>query len=1000
MAYCNSAARVPSPFQRLVRSSAAVALPPAFLAPRIHAQPFSIQTSRPASVSPSQGKSPNAAQNLKGTLRRLGQGSKWSPQAPSKTPAWKDGKTTTIRAWPRRSSSSPDRKRGHVEDRNRQLGFRLRAKKLHDHLIKASQEIEARFRSRASPAQIEADITAALTHFESEMKALRVMIKSKDVLVDPDNAWKSASRIKAPCNAAIRLCVRTGRFERAFRLLNQMKKDSIFPSASTYTILIQGLTKALLAQGKPPSTDREIEAWLQRKEVQRIRELYQDLEKLWKQAFPRYFQRFGAPKPKDALALDKDDFHTLTEQARRNLVSQQASVQEVREFPHLLSNSIGAYIAFLRLTGPDEELDQLFDRLFPSTLIDNMAKGLASDASPQDRLELANRKLSEVLPLGDVSTFSSFLTPAKEPQGADRLAPLQRIWSRFATLMQLERHERLLASRTVPKQRQTLEASHAKGELDVLKSETEPSRFVPDDRYMVDILRHLQPTPNVDPAPKFRLGLSILLQVYGLDLESSADGIIRDPRSFQNVDKFDFHSYIRSDANAVDGLGQPRAQLRDNSVATFALGMLAVPEAWKQLVALFNYLWARDYAEHQVASLQADTVGGILPNASGLGGTLRPASAMRLLWILAEVGDPAGARVALEAMKQASETASSGDQAVQDVGSGRARRLKQTASRSESREALKWKPADICYIRAMRANLIAMLIGPSGLTAATNGVDSSKTTNAKKRTHDAWPEAKSLFIEWCEQRGGSNSIQRSMARWDANNAAVEWDTVASRTRDDARSSKPEKLSLIHADNMHALFLHLARVCAVSEGKTDAAVAREALALLEERVGLEMVVTTTKKLQDEVADSARSGSKEGLLVPSAKVRTLTHLSKVLGLALDTSEHSFAPKADVELWKRIRKMLPAPSESSEIKPPRENRSSNNSRDVRGRHSGGNRLLLSRDDYLELEAEASAEAEDEEAYEVDEVDRNRRGSDRMHRRSRHVEQELERWVRGASS
>ncbi|SPO30019.1 uncharacterized protein UTRI_05858 [Ustilago trichophora] len=994
MACCHRAARVPKPYQRLVRSSSVAVLPPAFLAPRIHAQSFSIQSSRPASAPSSKRTSPNSAQNLKGTLRRLGQGSKWSPQSPTKTLDSKDGETTTTRSVLRHSSSLPDRKRGPVGDRNHLLGFRLRAKRLYDHLIKVSQELEARFRLRVPPAQIEADIAAVLTHFESEMKALRVMIKSKDVLVDPENAWKSASRIKAPYNAAMRLCVRTGRFERAFRLLNQMKKDGIFPSAPTYTVLIHGLTKALLAQGKPPSSARELEAWLQRKEVQRIRELFQDLEKLWKQAFPRYFQRFGAPKPKDALSLDKDDFHTLTDQARRNLVSQQASVQEVREFPHLLSNSIGAYIAFLRLLGPNEELDKLFDQLFPSTLIDSMAKGLAPNASPQDKLELANRKLSQELPLGDVSTFTAFLALAKESHGADRLAPLERMWSRFAKLMQLERYERFSASQPASKHHQSLKASRKKGVSHVVQSETESSRFVPDDHYMVDILRQLQPTPNVEPAPNLRLGLSILSQVYGLDLESSADGIIRDPRSSQNFEKFGFHRYIRADANALDGLGQPVSELRDNSVATFALGMFATPEAWKQFVALFNYLWARDYADYHTASLQADTLGSILPNAFGLGSALRPASAMRLLWILAEVGDPAGARVALEAMKQASEAASSGDQAVQDVGSGRARRSRQAANQSEQRESLKWKPADICYIRAMRANLVAMLIGPSGLTAATSVVDTSETMDSKKRRHDAWPEARSLFIEWCEERGARNRPQPSQARWDANNAAVEWDTVASRIRDEARNGKQEKLALIHADNMHSLFLHLARVCAVSEGKTDAAVAREALALLEERVGLEVVVTATKRVQEEVADSARSSSKQEVLVSSAKVRTLTHLSKVLSLALDTSEHSFAPKADVELWKRIRKMFPAPSESLQLKPPRENRSSNNSRDLRGRHSGGNRLLLSRDDYLELEAE------DEVADELDEVDRNHRGSNRMQRRSRHVEQELERWVRGASS
>ncbi len=62
------------------------------------------------------------------------------------------------------------------------------------------------------------------------------MLKSKDVLVDPDNAWKSASRIKAPYNAAIRLCLQSLKHERAFKLLNQMKKDGIFPSAATFSV--------------------------------------------------------------------------------------------------------------------------------------------------------------------------------------------------------------------------------------------------------------------------------------------------------------------------------------------------------------------------------------------------------------------------------------------------------------------------------------------------------------------------------------------------------------------------------------------------------------------------------------------------------------------------------------------------------------------------------------------------------------------------------------------
>ncbi|SNX86575.1 uncharacterized protein MEPE_05284 [Melanopsichium pennsylvanicum] len=992
-----AAARLPLPLHQFTRSSTtglkAASFPPAFLAPKIHAQPFSVQSQSLASASPSKSTTPNSAQNLRGALRRIGQASKWSSQPPSKPPSSNHAKPTTARTLARRSSSSQGGQRSPASRQNNNQGFRLRAKALLDHLTNVSQGIDARVRSRrTSAAQIDADITLALTHFETEMKALRVMIKSKDVLVDPVNAWKSASRIKAPYNSAIRFCMHHGRTERAFRLLNQMKKDGIFPSAPTFTILINGLTKALLSQEQSASADQERQPLLQYKEFQRTQEVYQDLEKLWKQAYPRYFQRHGAPKPTDHLALDKANFHTLTEQARRNLVSQQASVHEAREFPQVLSNALGSYIHFLRSVNLRDEMDKLFDQLFPPTVIETMAKGLASDASPQDKLELANRKISNLLPLGDMTTFSAVLKGVRNSD-SDCVVRIERIWTRLSKLIDLERHERLSAPQTTANQRYKPKALPHKGPDHALEAGTEVLRFVPDEQLMTQFFIRLH-----ESADKDRLGLSILSHVYGLDLENTADGMLRDPDfPSDKLDPVDLQRYLRTDVHAIDGLGHPVSELRGPTVATAALVMLSEPKTWKQYVALFNYLWARAHAEHQDTRLQANTMDSMLSESAVFGAEIRPTTAMRLLWLLSEVGDPVGARVLLEAIKRAAQGASNTRFGEQDAIISQARRAQRASSQSRRSAAFDWKPSDVCYVRAMHANMKAMSDGPDGLTAAVSldvgpeGATADSSRKSKQHAYNAWPETKALFIEWCDQRGLGSSHPSIAARWGGNN-------VEDGKRDDpSHGTKKRQLAAIHADAMRSLFLHTARQCAFAQGGRDVTVAREALTLVDERLGLADMVNESIKLEEEI----KSGSSKVSMATAAKGRALNRLSKIISLALDTSEQSFAPKANVELWKRIKRMLPSSSEDFESgNLPRDGRSTSHGRDTRGKASGSNRLLLSRDDYLELEAEASAEAEDEDVYESEMTEQNPRSSFRTQRRSRHVEQELERWVRGASS
>lgn len=902
----------------------------------------------------------------------------------------------TSRSSSPRSSASGAKSALSSEDRKHHYSFRLKSRELTEYINNASRNLEMRTKkSRVSAVQIDADINKVLDHFEREMRVLRVMIKTKDVLVDPDNAWRSASRIKSPCNAALRLCLHQGRIEHASKLFNSMKKDGIFPSAATYTVLVNGLSRALTEHRNATPSDRSPQALIQRKEAQRIRELYQDIEKLWKQAFPCYFQRALVgyrPQPHDILALDRDDFHKLSEQARRNLVSQQASINEIREHPKVLTHTIGTYLNFLRLVDLRDELTQLFDRLFPSDLIDNMAKGLAPNASPQDKLELANRKLSEWLPLGDATTFSAFFVDKWNSPLSERVAFVERIWSRLVKLLDLELHERHTANQAQhtqhKQQRKPTVSENANRPAAGKDVEPDHLRFVPDDGLMTDIFSHLEAPSNGGPAADSRLGLDIASRIYGLDLDSTADGIVRVPQSDHNDGSSGLRRYLRADAIAVDGQSRPVAELRDPTVAWCLFRIFSQRGSGNQRIALFNYLWARGFADQQAAASHDDSVASAASVATSFGKTLRPTLVLKVLWDLCQVGDPVGARIVLEAMKRTAEAASSNTPSTGDDTKRRSPRIRQPAGHWDQSEAQEWKPSDLSYLRILRANLIALLddYGPGGLTATFVGEHGSGDANSAGREHkyDAWSESKSLFAEWYDQKK-SHQLWQS-GRVDANYRASRYNWREGLARDAA----PDALSRIHMDNMCSIFLHIAKIRAIQQEDKGAQVAREALNLLQDKIGLEVAVKEAEKLRDDVANASKKAEAR-----IHKVRTIDYLSKVIDFALDTSDHSYAPKADVELWKRVRKMLPA-SNVSDDKAVIE-AGLNRGRDARKQPGGSNRLLLSKDDYLELEAEAAAEDEDD--FEQGEDEPSPRGY-RMQRRSKHVEQELERWVRGATS
>ncbi|GAC95324.1 hypothetical protein PHSY_002899 [Pseudozyma hubeiensis SY62] len=980
--------RLPSRVRRLARPSVAgtaakptpAALPPAFLCPLIHAHPLSVQSLRLASTSSSDKSQSNSAQNLRGALRRTGQASKWSPKPPvadvgAASPASKT--TYPKRGLPQRYTAPSPKPKPHDRTREQDRSFRIRAKALVESLSDTYSELSRQSRdARTSPARIDSDITNALAHFESEMKVLRVMLKSKDVLVDPDNSWRSASRIKSPYNTAIRICFQNGKVERAFKLLNQMKKDGIFPGAATYTVLINGLTRVLVTQMNSVSSDRKTEQLLQRKETQRIHELYHDLEKLWKQAYPRYFPRAGIARAKDAVPLDKDDYHTMTEQARRNLVSQQASIYEAQEFPRVLTNAIGAYANFLRVIDANDELDRLFDRLFPPTLIESMARGLMPDASPQEKLELANRKLSDSLPLGDKSSISSFL-PIPDAHDPKRFAATGKIWSRMFLLMDIERHQHLSSSSRVSKKNQkpSLSSKSDAGQHDNGgQADFHDLRFVPDDQLMIDTLNRLRPVHDADSPETIRLGLSILKKVYGLELVSAADGIIRDPQRSEHAEP-GVEYYLNKDADEINGPGGPSAELRSPTVAAFVFLLLAPARLWREYTAFFNYLWAKEHAEH-AADGQTD--------ALVFGKTMQPMHAMKILWNHSQHADPIGVRVLLQAMRRAAEDST--DQRSED-GERSNRRARRPRPGLHS-QAAQWKPADVCYTRAMYANLEALSKKPHGLTALTL---------KEGGKYDVWSEAKSLYREWFGSKVASHTTrQRDLSRWATRGC-----------KNPAYGVKQSVHSHVHADTMRSLLLSIARACANKQEAEGVDIAREALRLLEETEGLKWIVDETQQQlrQDDVQppSSRPSHSKEASAGDfKMKPYTLPLLSKIISLALDTSQQSFAPKEDVELWKRLRNTLSA-SASDAIPRTFSGEQTGDARSPRAtsqilpRSAGGSQLLLSRDDHLELQAEA----EDDGIHEMrQDFEQPRAGLDRRQRRLRHVEQELERWVRGGSS
>ncbi len=448
---------------------------------------------------------------------------------------------------------------------------------------------------------------------------------------------------------------------------------------------------------------------------------------------------------------------------------------------------------------------------------------------------------------------------------------------------------------------------------------------------MIDVFNRLVPPPNADPAAERQLGVSVLSGVYGLNFERKGFAMIRDPEYPGELAAAPIDRFVRREGDAIDGSGHPVAELRSTIVASCVFRLLAHTDAYDYYVSLFNYLWARAHTEKQDTSLEARKGASAPFDNPVFGSTLRAAHAMRIFWHFSQTGDPIGARVLLAAMKRAADSASGHLDWTQEAPNRRARRQN---ARSSTRDEVgaEWTPSHTSYDRAMHAVLVTVLKKPQGLTAAV--VEG-------QGKYDAWAEAKAFFSEWrdfIDARSRNGRAGSRPARWGVD----ESDNDASRTSYRSRSASPsrdaqqDRLSRVHSDTICSLFLHVASACALQKGDQASNVAREALALLEQRLGLEQLVSASIDLQHDSRSSATASSR-------SKSYTLPYLHMVLSTALDTSSQTFAPKADVELWKRVKKMFPA-----------SNAADGTNLEMRGRPDRGNPLLLTKDDYRELEAE----------------------------------------------
>lgn len=768
------------------------------------------------------------------------------------------------------------------------------------------------------------------------MKALRVMIKANDITLDIDNAWKNASRLKTPYNALISICLADNRVDQAFQLYNKMKKDGIFPNAATYNVLITGTMRAYLQQMQTDTIPQDTRCF------ERISALGQDLMLLWRKAFPRYFGNLDArPQTKTDMVAELDR-PEASEQERRNLLSQQASIVEVQRYPYSLTHALGAYATFLRQSTQIQEFWKLFDRLFPLRYLTPLYANTIQTSSDD-----AHRTLLELLPIGDSSSVTTFWMLARSKRDprliGDPYSILKRVWDTWIKLMQFEViHSRIRQSQS-PRQSSKDHASPDSGSVAVGDSEhatiTQPSRFVPDDRTMQGFMSALSYTSESNWKS---LTLTVLESLYGLDLSSHCDGILRNPQD--PLMKVESKQYLKQDALALDAL-PGAAQLRDQFIVHRMLRLLSASDAWKERIAMFNYLWARAFEE------------GLCNPAHPFGPSIDISSATSLIYTCSQRADPMAARVLLDHMNHCT------------IGTdvlGQRLQYEKGRQATEARMALAWVPLDICYSRTLKAIEAAGVRGSEGLTAL-------RADDNRAVSFDAWKQSKEVFTDWHEFKA-----KRVLAS-----------TLATETRWEGRNDKRKQSSreplpaLLHTDAIVAVVLSVARRCVPASVMPPSAVAREALKLVDSFVGLSDLLGEYKAHLLLTRDENRF-RKERRKKPVAvfKFIGLSELARALTAALNTEGFAFADAAEVQLWKSLKQDIIDLGFVTKF--PKADR--------------GSKLLLSAEDHAELAADDDGHVDDDMHDGSNTSQHQGRGNQRQTLRARHVEQELGRWVRGS--
>lgn len=326
--------------------SAHASLPPPFLAPSLIGQ-----------VAFNHSSSPSRQSQAPDRDERFGSSSASRPQGPNRGRQEFSGSQS--KKQPKRpNSSTPPKKSGKRSDTDR-VPLASEAHALKGQLDRQTKAVDKlMFKMQRQKA---ADLFKKATQdFRVPLARLRRALAERDQTETVEQSFVAAARVRACFNSLMDMGMRARSVSQVWKLKESMKKDGIFPNASTLNILLDGTLKYARARHGHECFAQE------NVKFNRCLTLYDGvIETLWKEALPQtYGARAGPPLSANEithLIKTKD----MSYHARRNLQSRFGAILEIREHPEVLASLLNTYLNVLGHGRDYVRLWALFDILCP-----------------------------------------------------------------------------------------------------------------------------------------------------------------------------------------------------------------------------------------------------------------------------------------------------------------------------------------------------------------------------------------------------------------------------------------------------------------------------------------------------------------------------------------------------------------------------------------------------------------------------------------------------------